>query len=419
MPEQTSPSGRRAPEPGFAEFVVLMAAAMGLVSLSIDNVLPAFSAIGTALAIADPNDLQYLVYVYMIGFALAQIVYGPLSDMIGRKRALLSGIAIYAIGSLVAILANDFTTLLAARIVQGIGGASARVLTVTIVRDRYAGNDMARVMAFVMMVFLIVPVFAPAIGSLFLAVGGWHAVFASMLAMALALAVAYWLRLPETLPPERRMAPSARRLLDAVKVIVATRVVVGYGVAQGLLFGALMGYIGSSQQIFETEVYGLGALFPLVFGGLAGGMVVASMISARIVRRLGMRRLSHLSLTVFAGAAAALVVVAFAFGGRPPLPVFLALFGAILFSFAITVPNLNAIAMESLGAVAGTASSLIGSFTTVLGASVGAVVGQAFDGTVMPVALGCLALGGTALAFVAWAERGHLFPDPMAARRDD
>ena len=417
MAEKTRTVARHAtPAPGFVEFVVLMAAAMGLSSLSIDNVLPAFAAVGEALSVADANDLQYLVYVYMVGFALAQIVYGPLADMVGRRRAMQIGLVVYAAGSLAAVLATTFPLLLAGRLVQGIGAAAARVVTLTIVRDRYSGHEMARVMSFVMMVFLIVPVFAPAIGSLFLLLGGWRAVFASMLGMAVLLAAAYALRLPETLPPERRMAPSARRLLGAVKAIVTSRATLGYATALGLLFGALMGYIGSSQQIFATRVYGLGALFPLVFGALAGGMTVASLLSARVVRHIGMRRLSHLSLTVFLAVSAALVVLSFVYAGKPPLPVFAGLLGVLLFAFAIAVPNFNAIAMEPLGAVAGTASSLIGCYTTVLGAAVGAIVGQAFDDTVVPLCLGFLVLGGLAFAVVAWTERGALFRGPFEPR---
>ena len=410
MDETKTVSGRKAgPSPGFAEFVLLIAGAMALVSLSIDNVLPAFGPIGEAFGIADANDLQLLVYVYMGGFAVGQLVFGPLSDVVGRRKALLSGLVIYAIGALGASWAGDFSILLVARAVQGFGGAAARVITLTVVRDRYEGHEMARVMSLVMMVFLTAPVFAPALGSLMLVLGGWRLVFDSMLALGGLLAVACYFRLPETLNPAYVMKPSVKEFGRALRAIFASRAAVGYSAAVGFMFGGLMGYIGSSQQILETGVYALGPLFPLAFGALAGVMVIASIISARIVRRLGMRRLAHLSLMIFTGAAVVLVVLSLVFAGRPPFAAFALMLAAVLFAFAIAMPNFGAISMEDLGPVAGTASSVIGSSTTVVGAGIGAVIGLAFDGTVLPLGLGFLLTGLLGIAAVAWAEHGRLF----------
>ncbi len=407
--------------PGFIEFVALIALMMGLTALSIDNLLPAFDPIRDEFALADPNTVQYLVYAYMIGFGVSQIAYGPIADVVGRRPALMTGIGIYAVGCIIAIFAQDFTTLIVARIIQGIGAASARVLSVAIVRDRYEGREMARVMSLTMMVFIIVPVLAPAVGSAVLQVGSWHLIFASMLLLGVLLGGWFYLRMPETLRPEYRHPFSLARIGRGMRMTITSRVAVGYGTAMGLMFGCLMAYVGSSQQIFETEVYQLGPYFPVAFGGIAAGMSIAALLNARLVRRLGTRRLSHGGICGFAIASAAQVAVALIFDGRPPLLLFSGILACNLFLFSLTVPNFNAMSMEPLGAVAGTASSFIGFYTTLVGALLGLAVGQAFDGTVVPLGTGFLVLSLLGIGVVLWTEHGRLFrphhPDPVRPAR--
>src|SRR5215468_7202352 len=399
MAESVQPARRRrAPNPSFGEFVALISFTMGLMSLSIDNLLPAFGAIGTSFGIADANEMQLLISAYMIAFALMQIVYGPLSDMIGRRPALMIGLGVYSVGTVIAIFAPSFGLLLAARAIQGAGGAAIRVLVVAIVRDRYSGREMARVMSLIFMVFIVVPVFAPAIGSLFLWLGGWRLIFISMLALAAIVVTGFTLRMPETLHT------------------VTTRAAVGYASAMGLTMGVLFGYLNSSQQIFQTEVYGLGPLFPIAFGTIAAVLGVASFVNARLVRRLGMRRLSHFGLCAFILMATLLLAAALLFAGRPPLALFGPLLAGSLFLMSLMMVNFNTMAMEPLGAIAGTASSIIGVYTSLVGALLGLAVGQAFDGTVRPLAVGFLLLGLVCLLVVLWTERGRLFrphsPDP-------
>ena len=402
--------------PAFGEFVALIALLMGLTALSIDNLLPAFGPIGESFAIADANRLQMLVYVYMLGFGVAQLVYGPISDMAGRRPTLLAGLAIYAVGCIMAALAPSFETLLAARVVQGIGAAAARVLATAIVRDCYAGREMARVMSLTFAVFIIVPVFAPAVGSLVLLFGDWHLIFVSMLGLAVALTAWFWLRMGETLHPEYRMPLEAGRILEGVRLTATTRVSIGYATAVGLLFGCLMAYVGSAQQIFEGDLYHLGGWFPAVFGAIAAVMGIAALVNSRLVRRLGMRRLSHVGILGFAAVSALQVAAALIFEGHPPLLLFALILAAGQFLVSLTLPNFNAMAMEPLGHVAGTASSFIGFYTTLVGALMGLVVGQAFDGTVLPLGLGYMALSGLAVLVVLWTENWRLFrphnPDP-------
>ena len=416
MSVRAVPAEATAKAPGFAEFVALIALTMGITALSIDNLLPAFSPIGIELGVSDPNRLQMLIYAYMAGFAVMQVVYGPLSDVWGRRPVLLSGLAVYAVASLFAVLAGSYDFLIALRVLQGMGAAAARVITVSIVRDRFAGRDMARVMSFVMMIFITVPIFAPGIGNLFLVIGGWRLIFATMLVLSLAVSVWIALRLPETLHPEYRFAFSFGRIAQAFRQTVTTRASLGYATGMALMFGGLLGYLGSSQQVFQTTVYGLGPWFAVAFGGLALVMGLASFVNSRLVRRLGMRRMSHTGICGSVVTASLLLLVAALYDGRPPLALLAVILAANQFLFSLTAPNFNAIAMEPLGAIAGTASSLIGFYTTMTGTIIGSIIGQHFNGTVTPMCAGFLACDLACLAIVLWAERGRLFaphhPDP-------
>ena len=315
---------------------------------------------------------------------------------------------IYIIGCVLAIFASSFEVLMVSRVVQGIGSAAARVLAVAIVRDRFSGREMARVMSLTMVVFLIVPIFAPAIGSLLLLFGPWQWIFASMLILAVILTVWFGLRMPETLHPEYRFPFSLRRIGSAIALTVTTRVSFGYSTAVGLMLGCVMAYVGSAQQILETTVYGLGPTFSVYFALVAGTMAAGSLLNSRIVRRFGMRRLSHAGVVGFALMAGLQLASALVFKGHPPLAFFVASIALAMFLFSLTVPNFNALAMEPLGAVAGTAASFIGAYTTLMGALCGLAVGQSFDGTVTPLAAGYFVLSVSCLLVILWTERGRL-----------
>lgn len=396
------------PAPSLREFIAIVALIMALISLSIDNLLPAFVPIRQAFGVANANDMQLIVTVYMIGSGALQIVYGTMSDVIGRRPALLIGIAVYSLGALIGALAQSYEVLLIGRLVQGMGAAAAQVLTVALVRDRYEGREMARVLSLVFMVFIMVPVVAPALGSLTILLAGWRAVFASMLVMALFVATWFWLRMPETLNPDHRRSFSLRQIGAGIGATVAHRGAVGYGIAIALMMGCLMTYVSSSQQIFETEVYGLGKLFPVAFGAIALVMGLAFFANSTLVRSFGMRRLSHICLLLFVLLAVAGLAAALLYKGRPPLLMFAGLLAGIQFLMCLTMPNFNAIAMEPLGAVAGTASAVLGLVTTLGGTFIGMIVGRAFNATVLPLEWTYVVAAVLALAAVLWAERGAL-----------
>lgn len=405
----TTPTGSPARQgPGFAETVALIAALMGLTALAIDTMLPALPAIGQSFGVAEANELQLVVYAYMIGFGIAQVVYGPLSDVYGRRPLVIAGLAILIAGAIVSAFATGFVGLLIARVLQGIGAAAARVIAVSIVRDRYAGREMARVMSFTMMVFMVVPVLAPTFGGLILALAGWRSIFAIMAALSIAVGLWFFIRMPETLHPEFRRPLSVRSIVDAARICVTNREAVGYSLAIGLLFAMLMGFIGSAEQILGSDGYHLGALFPAAFAMVAITGGVAAFINGRLVRTWGMHRLSHASHLIHVGLTGAFFVMANVWGGLPPLWLFMAMMVAMQFFFSFAISNYNALALDPLGAVAGTASSLIGAFTTLVGTIGGALIGQAFDGTVVPLSAGFFGLSAVTLLIVLWTERGRL-----------
>ncbi|WP_082484054.1 multidrug effflux MFS transporter [Rubellimicrobium mesophilum] len=390
------------------EFVALIAAIMSLNALAIDVMLPALPNMGDALGIADENHRQFVVSVYMLGFGIGQLLVGPLSDRFGRRAPLLVGIGTYVAAVLAAAFAPTFGLLLALRFVQGLGASATRVVATAVVRDRFSGRAMAEVMSLVFMVFMVIPVVAPSVGQVLLLVSPWHSIFVFMGLLAAAFGLWSYLRLPETLEPERRRGLSAGAILGGFRLVVGNRLAFWYAMAGTCLFGALFGFISTAQQIY-VDIYGLGVWFPAAFAFVAGLMAVSSFLNSRIVRRFGMRRISHFALLVFTGLAGALLLLSLTLSGHPPLWVFLGLLSGIMFIFGWAASNMNSLSLQPLGEVAGTASSVFGFIQTLGGAFLGGFVGQQFNGTVVPTAAGYFVLGALALACVLVAERGRLF----------
>jgi DHA1 family bicyclomycin/chloramphenicol resistance-like MFS transporter len=369
--------------------------------------LPALDRIRDDLAVTGANDQQLVVSTYMLGFGLGQLIHGPLSDRFGRRPVLFAGLGLFLAASLAAVWAPTLGALLAARFVQGFANAAPRVMSVAVTRDVYGGRRMAEVMSLVMMAFIIVPVLAPSLGAVFLMFGSWRLIFAFLAAAALALLVWAALRLPETRAPSARQPLSAAWLLGAARETLGTRQTLGYLVATGFLFSCLLAYISSAQQIF-TEVYPTGGWFPVIFGAVAIGIAAASLLNSRLVTTLGMRRVSHVALIGFLAAGGLLAALSLGLG-RPPLAAAIALFAVALFCFGLIMPNFNALAMEPMGRIAGTAASVIGALTTVMAVVIGGWVGQHYDGTILPLALSFALMPALSLAAVLVTERGRLF----------
>jgi DHA1 family bicyclomycin/chloramphenicol resistance-like MFS transporter len=392
--------------PGFPEFVALIAMMMALNALAIDMMLPALPAIGEALSVASENSRQWVITAYLLGFGVAQLIYGPLADRYGRKPVLMVGLGLYVLFSVAAAFTTTFEALILARLGTGLGAAALRVLAVSIVRDRYSGRTMARVMSLSFLVFLGVPILAPTLGQLVLFVAPWRWIFGVLALAGSGFMIWALIRLPETLAPENRLPIRFGRIAEAFRAVVSDRLSVGYTLAMTAITGALFAFINSSQQIF-FDVFEEPGLFTTVFGLMAAGIAVASLTNARLVERLGSRRLSHLALIGFIASAA--VHAGVALSGNESLISFAVLQGLTMFCFGFIAGNFGALAMNNMGRIAGTASSVQGFVSTTFGSLTGFLIGQSFDGTAAPMTIGITTCGILALVAVMVAERGKLF----------
>ncbi|MBO9714450.1 multidrug effflux MFS transporter [Sphingomonas sp.] len=404
-PHLSTQSAGKAPI-GFVEFVALTAALMALTALGIDSMLPALPAIGASLAVDSANHRQFVITAFLIGFACAQLAYGPLSDRYGRRPVLAIALLAYVATCAAAAISGSFALLLAARAAMGASAAGARVITVAIVRDCFNGRAMARVMSLAMIVFMAAPIIAPAFGSAILLVGSWRLIFWGVGGAGAAALLWFWLRLPETLSTEARQPLNPGRIAADCLLVLRDRHAVGYTLASAAMSGALFGFVGSIQQVM-TDVFHAPHLLIPVFGSVASTMAVGALINSRIVMRYGMRPISHTALAAMIAIAGIHLAVTLA--GIETIWSFTALQALMMGCFGLVGANFSAMAMERMGAIAGTASSLQGFVTTFLGAVIGAVIGQQFDGTTVPLYAGFLLMGGLAMIVVAITERGRLF----------
>ncbi len=400
----TAPSPH--PGMGFKQFVALIAAMMATNALAIDSMLPALPNIGDALGVTDPNARQWVITAYLLGFGVAQLVYGSLADRYGRKPVILVGLALYTVFAALCAFATTFDMLLLARFLCGLGAAATRVLTVSIVRDCYAGRRMAQVMSLVFIVFLAVPIIAPALGQAVMLFASWRWIFGVLALSGVAVMIWTFLKLPETQHAEDRIPISVKGVTSAFKVALTDRVAMGYTIAAALVLSGLFGFLNSAQQVFD-QVLHAADIFPLVFAGIAGTMAVSSLLNARIVEKLGMRKVSHWALIGFIGFAAVHAVIAIS--GHETLWTFAIMQAGMMFCFGLVMSNFGAIAMEPLGHIAGAAASVQGFITTIGGAMAGFFIGQMFNGTVVPLTLGFAGFGLAGLLMVLVTEKGRLF----------
>lgn len=371
------------------EFVALMAMSIATIAFSIDAMLPSLPEIGAALTPNDMNRAQLVLTSFVLGMGLGTFVTGPLSDTFGRRKVLLSGFAIYMVASVWAMMAGSLEMLLAARMVQGIGAAGPRVVALVVIRDQYAGRQMAQLMSFVMMVFTLVPAIAPSFGAVIIALVGWRGMFGAFVLFALINSAWFALRQPETLLPEARRSFRASVLWAGVKEVLSNRVVRVTIMAQTLILGSLFAMLSSVQQVFDIT-FDQGDNFPLWFGLVALMSGSASFLNAALVMRLGMRLLIRVTLAVQI-VLSGIVICLLVFDIMPVaayFTVFLMWMTAVFFMAGMTLGNLNAIALEPMGHIAGMAASVASSISTVLAVVIAAPIGLGFDGTPLPLVAG-------------------------------
>jgi DHA1 family bicyclomycin/chloramphenicol resistance-like MFS transporter len=413
-------TGKRSSTPhpglGFVSFVLMIASLQAMAALGVDAMLPNLPAISDTYHLTADNERQLVITAYLIGFGLPQIFYGPLADRFGRKPVLLFGCAIYVAFSALAAFAPSFELLILARALQGMGAAATRALPNSIIRDCYGGRQMAKVMSLSFMIFMACPMLAPSLGASIALFASWRWVFGVLTLFGAAVAVWVVFKLPETLHDEDRTPIVPSRIAHSFGVALRSRQGMGYAGGMTFLIGALFGFVNCVQQVFQ-EVFHAPKVFPLAFAMMAGCMSLSSLTNAWLVGRIGMRPLSHRALLAFIGISLLHVVIAVT--GHESIVTFTLLQAATMFSFGLMSGNFNAMAMEPLGHIAGSAASLQGMVSALGGSLVGFYIGQQFNKTTVPISVGYALCGCLTLVCVLYAEKGKLFkthhgPHPTA-----
>ncbi|MGA1597559.1 MAG: multidrug effflux MFS transporter [bacterium] len=391
---------------GLFEFVILAAMMQSLVALSVDAMLPALPQIGRDLQVARANDTQLVIMAMFTGFTLGQLAYGPLSDSLGRKRPAFLGFAIYLLGSAVCIFSTTLPILLAGRVLQGLGIAGPRTVMNAIVRDLYQGPEMARVISFIMSVFILVPAIAPTIGQGILLLASWRAIFVMFVFEGLAVMTWFGLRLRETLPEERRVPLSVKTTISGIREVFRIREALGYTLSTGLVFSPFLAYLSGAQQIF-SEVFDKAEEFPYLFAILALSLGTASLLNSRLVKRFGMYQLSLISISVYSISAIAFLVLLETLFPQPPLVMFMGYLILTFLCIGLLFGNLNALAMQPLGHIAGVGASVVGTVSMLISITVGIFIGQSFDGTVFPLITGFAVCSSLAALIMLWTQQGQ------------
>ena len=389
------------PSIGPTEFIILMATLMSLMALAIDAMLPALDLIGLSLGVEDPNDNQLIISSLFLGMAMGLMLYGPISDSYGRKITIYLGVSIFLIGDVISILSDDFSLMIIGRLCQGFGAAACRVITIAMIRDRFDGPKMAKVMSLIMMVFIMVPVLAPSVGQVILLFASWRAIFFLLLAFALIGVIWLHLRQPETLAIEKRLPFSLSVIGQGISETLKHPQSRTYTIAAGIMFGAFIGYLSSAQQILQIQ-YQLGSTFSLYFGFLALAIGMASFANSKLVMIFSMEKLCIIALTLISLLSLLFYFYASHYNGQPPLVALMSYLSLTFFCLGILFGNFNTLALHPLGHIAGVATSVISTLQTLLSVMVGYVVGQAYDGGVLPLVGGFLICGAITLLLMAY-----------------
>lgn len=368
------------------EFVALMASLMSVVALAIDALLPALDIIGIDIGIQVEVDNQLLITMIFLGLGIGPLLFGPLSDSKGRKPMVYIGFIIFLFASIVCVLSENLEVMIIGRILQGIGLSAPRTMAIAIIRDRYSGDYMARIMSFVTVVFLLIPIIAPALGKFILDQWGWEAIFYVQAIISLVVMLWFWQRQRETLAPENKVPFSSSIFLSGFNEIRNHKTTMGYTIISGFITGSFMVYLSASQQIFQHQ-YLLKEEFPFIFAGLAIAIGSAILLNANFVLRFGMKKIIHMSLYAFC-IISCIYVFLFFNTENPSIIVLLSFFAAQFFAIGFMFGNLRAIAMEPVGHIAGIAAALTGLISTLMAVGISTLIGRFVQGTALPLFIG-------------------------------
>ncbi len=386
------------------EFILLMASLMSIVALAIDAILPAMSAIGISVNSLDTGNNQLLITMIFLGLGFGQLLFGPLSDSFGRKPIVYIGFAVFALGSIVCVLSHSLELMVVGRIIQGIGLAAPRTIAIAVIRDMFKGDYMAKIMSFVTTFFILVPVIAPVMGKFILNHYDWTGIFYVQLIMALAVAIWFWKRQPETLKPEYKIKFTKHVFIDGLKELLKHKETIGFTIISGFISGAFIVYLSASQVIFENQ-YGLIDEFPYIFAGLACGVGLSTFLNGSFVMRLGMWRLSYLAIIVFSVNALLYVLLFWNATTNPALPIILIFMAIQFFTIGFIFGNLRAIAMEPIGHIAGIGAAITGFISTIMAVPIANYIGSFVDTTALPLFIGFTVFGFMSLALFLFIKR--------------
>lgn len=387
------------------EFISLFSLVTALTAFSIDAILPGLTRMAGDLGVLDIRTTQLVVTMFVLGMGVGEMGFGPLADAIGRKKTIMIGLVIFAIGSVISMFATSIEGVIAGRIVQGVGAAGPKIASRAVIRDMFRGSEMARIMSLIMLLFILVPMIAPMLGQAVMLTWSWRAVFGLFLIMAVVIALWLGLRQPETLSAATHVPLSLNRIFRNSRRILRHRRVVVLSIAGGGVFATILTYVSTAQALF-ADLYGEVDRFPLFFAFLALSLGAASLTNARIVMALGMERVNRAAFMALLVLGSTMVLVVLYFGGVPPLPLFLAMCFGNFFALALTFSNLNAMAMDYLGAVAGLGAALVSFVSTVIAVALSYGIGRFYDATATPLACAFVIAGGLGLAMLRVMHTG-------------
>ncbi|MCK0188561.1 multidrug effflux MFS transporter [Arenibacter sp. F20364] len=385
------------------EFVAIMASLMSIVALAIDTLLPAMSTIGIDINSLDPTENQKFITMIFLGLGVGQLVFGPLSDSFGRKPIVYIGFIVFCVASVICVLAPSLEWMILGRILQGIGLSAPRTISISMIRDSYKGDYMAKIMSFVTAFFILVPIVAPAMGKFFLDHYGWEAIFYMQLVAATVVGVWFWRRQPETLNPEYKIKFSSNVFVDGFKELLRHRETMAFTIVSGLITGAFMVYLSSAQEIFEGQ-YGLAGNFPYVFAGLAVSVGLSTLLNGTMVVKLGMRRLAWIAMTLFCTISIVYVIL-FWNSQNPSLWVLITFLAMQFFTLGFLFGNLRAIAMEPIGHIAGIGAAITGFISTMIAIPIATYIGSFVVGTTLPLFIGFSVCGAVSLGIFMLMRR--------------
>ena len=370
------------------EFVALMAFLMSIVALAIDALLPALTQIGDDIGVQQSKDNQLLITMIFLGLGLGQLFFGPISDSLGRKPIVFMGFGIFILASFICINADSLETMIIGRILQGIGLSAPRTISIAMVRDSYSGDYMARIMSFITVVFILVPIIAPALGKFVLDHYNWQAIFYIQMIFSIIVSIWFWVRQPETLLKQQRIKFSSHIFSDGFKELMRYKRTIGFTIISGFITGSFMVYLSTAQQVFQMQ-YQLTEEFPFIFAGLAISVGAATFLNGTLVLKYGMEKLVSLSLIGFF-AISLLYILLFYNAPNPSILVLLTFFGLQFFAIGFLFGNLRALAMQPIGHIAGIASAITGFISTMMAVPISAFIGKFVSDTVFPLFIGFL-----------------------------